>query len=272
MPANKLKRHRITVYSSVQPITSLVSYLGDFIDAQTIIPAWANPHDYEPKPRDIKRISKADLYVVVGLNFEPKWVLNTVSTAHKPVIILSDILKDLDYSNPHIWLSLKNAIRILKILKDTLTPFLPPKLRNTLEENFQNTVHRIDNLDSLYSQKFQSLNTRKFASLHRAWTYLARDYNLNEVASLQLEHERTPGPKELKKFIDSVKSNGVRVILADRFVPTRFINLIRRETHCKVLMLDPIGSNGIQSGYIKLMRENLEKLYQALKGEHGRYE
>lgn len=267
---------QLRIYTSVEPIASLISYLGDFIKTKAMIPSWANPHDYDPKPKDIAKLINADLYVLVGLNFEPTWIERAIkSSGNKPTIFLANLLKDVDISNPHIWLSLRNAIDILQTVKDSLKRFIPAEYEKKLETNFQIVKKRIEYIDSLYTKKFNSLEDRKFASLHRAWGYLARDYNLEEIETLRLEHEHSPGPRKVKKFIEGIKSNRVRVIFADRFVPQDFIDLIRRETNCKVLMLDPIGSNKPPLEYIEFMKWNLDLIYRAfLNGvnKHGKPE
>lgn len=265
LAGDKPREFRIEVYASVEPIASLVSYLGEFIEAEVLIPSWANPHGYEPKPQDIKKLGQADLFVLVGANFEPQWIERLIESSESvPVIYLANILTDADVTNPHIWLSLRNAIKILSVIKDTLKRFIPVSVVTLLESNFKLMERRIKSLDSLYTERFNSLKDRKFASLHRAWSYIANDYSLQEIAVMQVEHERGPGPRTVKRFIETIESERVKVVFADRFVPKDFIDLIKRETECKVLILEPIGGGAPSLGYLELMENNLKKIYRAL--------
>ncbi len=65
---------RPIVYTSFYPIQELVeSISGDTVDLRTFLPATQDPHLWEPTPKNMKELSKADLLIVNGANME-KWV------------------------------------------------------------------------------------------------------------------------------------------------------------------------------------------------------
>lgn len=62
------------VYASFFPIYDLTKLVAkDDVELRSFMPTSATVHDWEPSPRDIKRLSEADLLIVNGANAE-RWV------------------------------------------------------------------------------------------------------------------------------------------------------------------------------------------------------
>lgn len=75
------------VYASFYPVYDLVSSVaGDTLDLRSFMPQGKDPHLWEPTPKDMKKLSEADLLIVNGANME-KW-LDQVSEALPDLDIL----------------------------------------------------------------------------------------------------------------------------------------------------------------------------------------
>src|SRR5262245_51122398 len=62
---------KINVVTSVSPITSLTESIGGTkIELQGMVPEGTNSHTYEPPVSDAKKIARADLIIVNGLDLE----------------------------------------------------------------------------------------------------------------------------------------------------------------------------------------------------------
>ena len=71
---------KVKVVASFNAVTQFVKAVGkDKVDVQTIIPNGTEPHDFEPKPKDLTNISKAKIFVYNGLGMET-WVDKTISS------------------------------------------------------------------------------------------------------------------------------------------------------------------------------------------------
>ncbi|MDO5037602.1 MAG: zinc ABC transporter substrate-binding protein [Tissierellia bacterium] len=82
---------RPLIYSSFYPIYSLTKMVvGDMAEVRIFMPSSATVHDWEPSPKDIRDLAKADLLLVNGAGME-SW-LNQVEEAlpHLRVVALSD--------------------------------------------------------------------------------------------------------------------------------------------------------------------------------------
>lgn len=62
------------VYASFFPIYDLTKMIAaDDVELKSFMPTSATVHDWQPTPRDIKRLSEADLLIINGANAE-RWV------------------------------------------------------------------------------------------------------------------------------------------------------------------------------------------------------
>ena len=81
----------IVVFVSIAPQKQIVQHIGkEFVDVQVLVPPGADPHTYEPKPRQMVAISKARLYVAVGVAFEKAKLEKIVATNRHIKVIHTD--------------------------------------------------------------------------------------------------------------------------------------------------------------------------------------
>lgn len=86
------------VYASFYPVHDLVSSVaGDTLDLRMFMPPDQDPHLWEPTPRDMKRLSEAELLIVNGANME-KWLSKvSESLPHLKILKLSDGIELITY-------------------------------------------------------------------------------------------------------------------------------------------------------------------------------
>lgn len=87
------------VYASFYPVYDIVSSVAeDTIDLRSFMPRDKDPHLWEPTPRDMKKLSEADLLIVNGANME-KW-LGKVSESlpDLKILKLSDSIELITYT------------------------------------------------------------------------------------------------------------------------------------------------------------------------------
>ncbi len=66
---------------SIAPQAWLVDQIGGaLIQTVTLIPAGADPHMYEPRPSQVTTLSRAMLYLSLGMEFEKAWLPRLTST------------------------------------------------------------------------------------------------------------------------------------------------------------------------------------------------
>ncbi len=89
---------RPLIYGSFFPVADIVANVaGDIAEVRSFMTVGGQPHLWEPTPRDIQKLSRADLLVVNGANLEPWLPQVREAVPHVPVLNLSDYVELITY-------------------------------------------------------------------------------------------------------------------------------------------------------------------------------
>ncbi|MDR3591767.1 MAG: zinc ABC transporter substrate-binding protein, partial [Negativicutes bacterium] len=127
----------------------------------------------------------------------------------------------------------------------------------------------LDRLDAEYRQALANLARRDIITSHAAFGYLAKRYNLRQVAIMGLSPDSEPTPDRMAKVITFCRQHKVKTIFFETVVSPKLSETIARETGARLLVLNPVESLTEAElkqgkGYISIMRENLVNLKTAL--------
>src|SRR3989344_2654780 len=124
-----VQNEKISVATTFWPLYDLTkSVMGDKGIVYSIVPAGVEPHDYEPNPSDLTKLSNSDAFVIMGIEFaefeEDLGSVNSnarIISASTGISLLKSEEKEEHEEgegedehghtgkDPHIWLSPKNA-------------------------------------------------------------------------------------------------------------------------------------------------------------------
>lgn len=263
----------LTVGVSIPPLCSLVAQVGgDRVKVVQLVPNGVNPHTYEPTPSDIARAAQAEAFFLIGLGFDSylEKIIKAAKGEKAPVFYVSSGLELLaeggehgEEANPHVWLSLRNAQKILENIAQSLA-LLDPEGERLYRENAQKYAQVLGELDARFAEEFSSLPFRSFVATHASLSYLARDYGLFEVGILEKAPGYEPTPKELAELVTLMKEKNVRIIVVEPQFSVKAAQVLARETGSTIVFFDPLGSFP-DTPYHTLMEENLRGLAEALR-------
>ena len=78
-------------FVSISPQKYFVQKIGgDLVDVSVLVPAGANPHNFEPKPRQMAELSKSAVYFAVGIDFEKFWLKKITAANPKMRVVRTD--------------------------------------------------------------------------------------------------------------------------------------------------------------------------------------
>ncbi len=261
------KENLLSVGASIAPLTSLVKEIvGNKAEVICIIPPGSEPHTFELKPRDVVRLENTQLLFIIGWNFESfiKQLLTCLGDKVS-IVEVNEGIEPIYYPNkepnPHIWLSTTNITIIANNIAKHLSK-IDPSNKDYYFKNAQSFAIRIQELRHQFLQKFQNLGNLSFIASHPSWSYLARDYGLQEVGVLEEGPHQLPSPREIKELIQRAKEKGTKLVLADKLHNPQLAKAVAREIRGKVLYLDVLGSPDTPCW--ELLKQNLEQIYQAL--------
>lgn len=261
---------KINIAVSIIPQKTFVEKIGgDKVNVIAIVKPGDSPHTYEPKPSDMKEISKAVIYFPIKINFENTW-LEKFANQNKNMKFVemtngisfitmkkhkhnkkkhkqkhSDSHKKKNTSkikpDPHTWISPLNVKIMAKNIFYSLVK-IDPANKSYYKENYQNFLKEITITDNKIREILFSVeNNSKFMVFHPAWGYFARDYGLLQ---LKVEAEgKEPKPKELIEIIKQAKKENIKAIFTQKEFSTKSAQTIADSLNIKVLTESPLAEN-----------------------------
>ncbi len=264
-PLNADSEKPIGVVVSIAPLAEFVEQIGQsWVDVTVMVPAAVNEHTYEPAPDQLKALSKAGLYVAVGsgIEFELAWLerfqrLNPglrICDASQNVRLIAEEAHGHAHSDPHIWLSPKNAQVMAAAISACLSEFDVEHGEN-YEQNKTRFASELQELEKDLGKVFSGMKQRDFLSAHSAWRYFARDFGLNEIA---IESEgKEPSASEILKIIEMVKQKNIRSIFTAPQFSKRYAEMIAKETGARLIEVDPLSGKYVQN--LRQFANNLQE-------------
>jgi zinc transport system substrate-binding protein len=251
----------IRVATSIYPICDITQRIaGDRAEVFFVVPIGANPHTYEPNPSAVKNLQGVNLFIGVFGDFDG-WVEKFLggSTA------IRYLKEKVDSGNPHIWLSVRRA----KVLAERIADYLAerdPGNKTHYRENLKSFLRELEGVDETLVALFKGVKNRKFIQWHPAWDYLAEDYGLEIIGTIQSGHGDKPTIRRFRNLIDMARREKVRVVVIGLRHQSKTAETLIGEIDGMLVRLDTIGDPGIRekSGYIALMYHNAKILAGAL--------
>lgn len=255
---------------------------GDKVSVSLLLPPGVEAHSFEPKPSDIIKINKADIFIYTGKNMEP-WVGDIIGSlsGQKPEIIdSSDGVKLLpavfhdadepdDAPDPHIWLDFDNDKLIVDKIASTFAKADPANTA-TYQNNANTLKTALDKLDADYRSTIQSCQEKTIVyGGHYALGYLTKRYDLKYVAAQGLAPDSEPTAKDLASLINQVNQENISHIFYEELSSPKVAETIARESQAKLLLLNAghnISRDQLDNGisFLGIMYNNLDSLKSGL--------
>ncbi len=282
------KDEKIKVVVSFNPLKEYVKAIGkDKVEIKSIIPEGSEPHDFEPKIRDMESINSANIFVYNGFGMEA-CVDKTLKNIDNKGLVVVEASKNVtplknkeleeehheenkekhEHNNgqydPHTWLSVKAAVKQSEVIKDALVK-VDPKNKNYYENNYKDFREKLEKLYDEYKKKFESVKGNHFVTGHAAFGYLCRDFNLEQNSVENVFAEGEPTTKKMKELIDYCKKNNIKTVFLEENVSEEVSKTLAKEVGAKAEKIYTLTNSVENKGYIEIMQYNLEKIYESLK-------
>ena len=262
-----------TTYQAATPMYVTVSILpqeyfvkrigGDHVLVNVMVEPGASPHTYEPKPEQLRALSRSAAYFSIGVDFEQAW-LDRIASANRAMLMV-DTTQGIaripmvtghqhaaeepeeghlegenkgDNLDPHIWMSPE----LVKIQSQTIAGALvelDPAHQAEYETNLESFIADIDALESEIRAILEGLSSRKFMVFHPAWGYFARDFDL-EMVPIEVGGQE-PSAAELAALVSEAKKEGIQVVFVQPEFSTRSAETIAKEIDGQVLPISTLA-------------------------------
>lgn len=257
----------IRVSTSSYPIYFLTAEIvGDRAKVINLTPPGVEPHDFEPSLKDIALIEQSQIVFING-NLEP-WAEKLSENLKSKNVAVSDFKDLMIDGDPHVWLSPKLAILMVRKITTKLST-IDQLNKSYYESNAKELITKLTELDKNFTNGFAKCQTKNFVTSHKAFTYLASDYNLNQISVAGLTPEEEPSLAQIAKIVKQTRELGIKYIFLETLSSSKIAQTIANETGIQTLVLHPIENltqqqKSANSTYFSLMQENLTNLKIAL--------
>lgn len=264
-------KNKLQVAASFYPMAEFAKAVGgDKVQVTTMVPAGAEPHDWEPAPKDLTKLGRSKVFVYNGI-VEPwaEQALTALSERNIMGVQAGDGLYECNgKQDPHIWLSPKKAIAEVERITDAFCAADKDNADYYLA-NSKKYCAELAALDKQLEQISASAKRKSFVTAHAAFGHLANDYGLRQLAIAGLSPEAEPTPADLQRLINTVRREDVKYIFFETLSSPKIAKLLAEETGAQVSVLDPLeglDEEGRKENltYIKIMQRNVSNLEKAL--------
>lgn len=279
---------KINVVTTTSDLKSITDFIGkDKVDVSSIATGYQNPHFVDPKPSYIIKLSKADMFVTVGLDLETGWSPQLLLSSRNQKIqkgssgyvdasvgvTLLQVPSNINrgegdihiYGNPHYWLDPVNGIQIAKNICEGLEK-ISPENKAFFEANLEAFNTKIDLKLKEWTIKMSPYKGAKIIAYHNEWCYFEQRFGLVIVDFMEPKPGIPPTPTQLVKIISEVKSNAIKVIISSPYFTTSSSDVVSTQTGAKTLTLGTsVGAFDSIKDYFDLFDYNIDKLIQGLK-------
>ena len=263
--------------------------VGDNGEVSVLLDAGQESHGYEPTPQDIAAIADADVFVYNSDEMET-WVPSVLESIESSDVIIVEAAEDIalfelkeaaeeehsdeegeDAHNvdPHVWLDPVYAQEeVAAILAGVLEADEANK--ESYQANAAAFNEKLAELDAAYQTAFETAENRTFVVQHAAFGYIARRYELTEVAVSDVSSDAEPNPAKLAELQQFMIDNQITTVYYSDSASSKTAETLAEEAGATLEVLSPlegITDEDQEAGkdYLSVMEENLTALKKVIQ-------
>jgi zinc/manganese transport system substrate-binding protein len=286
--SNKIKV--VTTFLPVYLFTKAVT--GEVADVEILIPPGTDVHEYQATPDNVKAIATAKVLVKNGLGVE-EFLTDTIKNAQNSQLIQIDTSKGIQVvseispveqlaggkkahdhnhnhghthtgGNPHIWLDPVLAKQQIINIRDGLIK-ADPVNKSTYQTNAAAYIQELEKLDNEFQQTLKQTPNCTFITFHDAFPYLAKRYNLKQVAVVALPEDQL-SPADVQKAVNAVKKYQVKALFSEPGVDNKLLSSLSEDLKLNLQTLDSLEAGQTEPKYyFQVMKTNLQTLVNGCK-------
>jgi ABC-type Zn uptake system ZnuABC Zn-binding protein ZnuA len=256
---------KIRVAASLTDLASIASSVGgDQVEAFSIARPNADPHHVEVLPSYMVKVSRADLYLKVGLGLD-QWadgIVDGSRNAKLKVVDCSENVPVLEkptetanlaklgdvhpFGNPHYWLDPRNGAIVAKHLADAFADFDPAHA----DDYHARADAFAKDVDAAYAREKQvadALPVKSIFTYHASWVYFAHAFGLETVGTAEPVPGLPPTAKHLDELVRIAKERKVPVLIQEPYFSDDAGSFLARETGLRPVKVAP-SCDGPEAG------------------------
>jgi zinc/manganese transport system substrate-binding protein len=272
---------KVKIVASLSDLASIAEVIGgDKVEVQSICKGTSNPHFVEVLPSYMMKVSKAELYLKVGLGLD-FWANPIIDGSRNGRLEVIDCSKGIEVlekpttkvdasmgdvhpeGNPHYWLDPANGLVIAQNIVSGLIK-VDPDNASFYESQLLQFEQKLSQKQKEWSEKAQSLKGLKMVTYHESWPYFASRFGIDVVGFVEPKPGIEPTPSHTAQLIQQIKNQNIKIIGKEPYFSDRAPKAISRATGALVVDLPPsVGGVPEARDYFALFDYLLDALLNA---------
>jgi ABC-type Zn uptake system ZnuABC Zn-binding protein ZnuA len=251
---------------------------GDRVQVDSLLPIGADPHSYQPTPRDASLIARSELLILNGAEYE-HFIESLLENAggEREVIEASTGIRPREDAesehgvDPHFWLDPNLVVVYVENIREGLTHF-DPEGASVYQSNADAYLAQLEELDAWIVEQVNQIPPEKrlLVTNHEAMGYFAERYGFTVVGTVieSFSSGASPSAGQMASLIDQIRSSGAPAIFLDASDNAALAEQIAKETGVRVvtdLHLESLTKGPPAATYIDMMKYNVSLIVEALK-------
>jgi zinc transport system substrate-binding protein len=274
------------VVTSIKPLYNLTAAISDGVFTPVLlVDGNISEHDFQLKPSQINQINAAQLIFWIGPNLETalnKPLANipeskAISMLTLPGIKLLPMRQmgvlqasshthdhhdhDHDHGDydPHIWLSLDNALVMIKYIANKLCQ-IDPDNAAIYNNNLAKFTNKLEQQENIWQEKLLAIKDLPIVVMHDAYQYFN---NLNIVGTIMVDHDLPPSVKHIRQIKQVLLTEHVKCICSEPQLNSLIVKTLTEDHKIKHVVVDPLGYDQDlgPNGYINLIDKLTNSFY-----------
>ncbi len=288
IPCSFADRGKLNIVTTQTIFADLVKQIGkDKVNVSAIASPKYNIHFIQPKPSDVRKVTRADLYVNAGLDLEA-WSDPLLEAAGKPQLFrngednvdVSQGIRLLNvpnhplnraegdihaFGNPHFQMNPENARIMARIILEKLKE-TDPANASYYEENAKAFFAKLDAKISEWKNMCASLKGKEIISYHEDIAYFADFLGLKAEQFLEPKPGIPPTPKHMQFLEDYAKANHITVIVMPTYYPLDAAQSLAGKIGGKVVTIcQGVGEISGTDDFFSFFDHNFKQISEGVK-------
>ena len=264
---------------------------GSRLTVMSLLPLGADPHSFEPTPRDARSVAESRVIIINTPGFEPLVDALVRSAGSSDLVVIEaaaglvgrrpqsgEVAGGADDQgkksagrevDPHFWLDPVKVIAYAENIAKGLSA-IDPGGEQTYKMNAEAYAQRLRELDTWIAGQVATIPAarRLLVTNHESLGYFADRYGFEIVGTVfpTLGVEGTPSAKQLVALVAAIRASGAPAIFLEAGSSADLARQVARETGVEVVTDLYTHSLGVQAPtYLDMMRWNVNRIVEALR-------
>ena len=254
------------VAATVFPVYDLTRRVaGDRLDVRLVLSPGLDPHDYDPRPRDVAGLQDASLIFAVGLGLDP-WALGLARSAGAgearvfelgplmdPILAPPGLIRTEPLIDPHFWTDPLRAQRAVDVIVEALSS-LDPEGGPFYRERGGAVRKQIEALHGEIARDAETWTRRRVVTFHGSLFYFAARYGLQVVGVVQTVPGTEPTAQHMAALVAELRGSPGAALFTEPQMESQLAQALAREAGVEVHEVDALGGGPRAASYEELVR------------------